>query len=228
MTRRVGTRSFTTSRFLLSTLNTGTNECMSRKDGVSDKKTEDETVKKSGDETAPVDPAALEKLTKASSPDADTADEQPSAATTLSDADATPAPMTPVARQRTATLAAVPTTDHGRPPEMPTTSAPPPLALGAVEDPTHMPGPRDIPSGEPTDKASAPGNVPPGDSRSLRRATDFALIYRIGTYVISRTGVLGTRGAWRVVEYPTSSSASHSYAKECSRFVSEGFSDYRQ
>jgi hypothetical protein len=118
-------------------------------------------------------------------------------------------------------------TNLGRPPEMPTSSAPPPLALGNVEDPTHMPGPRDIPGGEPGDRAPAPGRVPPGDSRSLRRRDQFALIYRVGTYVISRTGELGTRGQWRVVEYPTSSSASHSYAKECSRFVSEGFSDYR-
>jgi hypothetical protein len=219
---------------LLSTLNTGTNDHMaSRKDGSKSgtEKTEDETapvlMKKSGDETAPVDPADLAKLTKASSPDAETADEQPTVPATLTDSDATPPPMAPVSRQRTATLAAVPTTDHGRPPEMPTTSAPPPLALGAVEDPTHMPGPRDIPSGEPSDKASSPGNVPPGDSRSLRRENDFALIYRVGTYVISRTGAMGTRGQWRVVEYPTSSSASHSYAKECSRFVSEGFSDYR-
>jgi hypothetical protein len=115
----------------------------------------------------------------------------------------------------------------GRPPEMPTSSAPPPLALGNVEDPTHMPGPRDIPGGEPGDRAPAPGRVPPGDSRSLRHSDRFALIYRIGTYVITRSGALGTRGQWRVVEYPTSSSASHSYAKECSRFVSEGFSDYR-
>ena len=106
-------------------------------------------------------------------------------------------------------------------------TAPPPLALGDVEDPTHMPGPKDIPSGEPSDRAPAPGRVPPGDSRSLRRDGEFALIYRIQTYVISRFGALGTRGQWRVVEYPTSSSASHSYAKECSRFVSEGFSDYR-
>jgi hypothetical protein len=69
--------------------------------------------------------------------------------------------------------------------------------------------------------------VPPGDSRSLRRESRFALVYRLGTFVISRAGAVGTRGQWRVVEYPTSASASHAYAKECSRFVSEGFSDYR-
>jgi hypothetical protein len=116
----------------------------------------------------------------------------------------------------------------GRPPEMPTTSAPPPLALGAVENPTHMPGPRDVPGGNPEDPAPAPGRVPPGDSRSMRRGQSFALIYRVGTYVISRFGTVGLRGQWRVVEYPTSAAASHAYAKECSRFVSEGFSDYRE
>ncbi len=127
-------------------------------------------------------------------------------------------------RAKTQTLAMA---DLGRPPEMPTSAAPPPLALGDVEDPAHMPGPRDIPGGEPGDRAPAPGRVPPGDSRSFRKPDEFALIYRLGTYVISRFGAIGTRGQWRVVEYPTSSSAAHSYAKESSRFVSEGFSDYR-
>ena len=94
-----------------------------------------------------------------------------------------------------------------------------------------MPGPREIPSGTPDDPARPPGHVPSGDSRSMRRRTDvheFALIYRMQTYVISRFGVVGTRGQWRVVEYPTSAAASHAYAKECSRFVSDGFSDYRE
>lgn len=145
-------------------------------------------------------------------------------------ADATPPPMQPVepARARTQTVSVPSNVDLGRPPEMPTTSAPPPLALGAVENPAHMPGPREIPGGEPNDPAPAPGTVPRGDSRSLRRGNDFALIYRVQTFVITRTGTVGTRGQWRVVEYPTSSSASHAYAKEASRFVSEGFSDYRE
>jgi len=148
--------------------------------------------------------------------------------------DATPPPMRPVdaaepPRQRAATMQAIPTVDIGRPPEMPRTTAPPPLVLGDVENPAHMPGPREIPGGSPGDPAPAPGSVPPGDSRSLRNATDeFALIYRIGTCVITRTGRVGTRGQWRVVEYPTSSAASSYYAKEVSRFVSEGFSDYRE
>ena len=154
--------------------------------------------------------------------------------------DATPEPMRPVApaaapaaaaeppRARTSTVAMPVVADVGKPPEMPKTTAPPPLALGTVENPTHMPGPRQIPSGDPDDPAPAPGLVPPGDSRSLRHQDNFALIYRVSTYVISRFGKVGTRGQWRVVEYPTSSAASHAYAKECSRFVSEGFSDYRE
>jgi hypothetical protein len=147
--------------------------------------------------------------------------------------DATPAPMAPVAaselvRPRTSTVAMPVVTDLGRPPEMPTTVAPPPLVMGDVENPTHLPGPKQIPAGTPDDPAPAPGRVPPGDSRSLRRDDEFALIYRVGTCVITRTGRLGTRGQWRVVDYPTSAAASNSYAKECSRFVSDGFSDYRE
>jgi hypothetical protein len=110
----------------------------------------------------------------------------------------------------------------GAPPEMP-----PPAPSAATEDPTNMPGARNIPAGNPNDPAPAPGHVPKGDSRSFRRGSDFALIYRVQTFVISRFGVVGTRGQWRVVEYPTSAAAAHSYAKEASRFASEGFSDYR-
>jgi hypothetical protein len=131
-------------------------------------------------------------------------------------------------RAKTETIA-MPTAEFGRPPEMPQSVAPPPLTqLGAIENPTHMPGPKDIPSGEPGDPAPAPGLVPRGDSRSLRHGNEFALIYRVATYVISRFGSVGQRGQWRVVEYPTSSFAGTAYARECSRFVSEGFSDYRE
>jgi hypothetical protein len=104
----------------------------------------------------------------------------------------------------------------------------PPSVPGDVEEPTFMPKPADVPSsGSPSDAAKPPGRVPSGDSRSLRRAAEFALIYRQGTAVITRFGTVGTRGQWRVVEYPTPSSASNAYAKECSRYVGEGFSDYR-
>jgi hypothetical protein len=138
----------------------------------------------------------------------------------------TPEPMLP--RARTTTVLMPPQSDVGTPPEMPRTIAPPPLVLGAIENPAHMPGPREIPAGSPEDAAPPPGMVPRGDSRSLRRGKQFALIYRVATYVISRCGTVGTRGQWRVVEYPTSAAAGHAYAQECSRFVSEGFSDYRE
>jgi hypothetical protein len=145
--------------------------------------------------------------------------------------DATPVPMkpidTPPGRSHADTVAMPAQASLGQPPEMPV-AAPPQADSRAVEQPTRMPGPREIPPGNPEDPAPPPGIVPRGDSRSLRRGSEFALIYRIQTYVISRTGVIGTRGQWRVVDYPTSSSAAHSYAKECSRFVSEGFSDYRE
>jgi hypothetical protein len=143
--------------------------------------------------------------------------------------EATPQPMAPVeqpARARAKT-GPMPVTAIGLPPEVP---APAPAAkpdTRLVEDPTSMPGPREIPGGSPDDPAAPPGHVPPGDSRSFRRGNEFALVYRTGSCVISRVGVVGTRGQWRVVDYPTYSAAGNAYAKECSRFVSDGFSDYR-
>jgi len=143
-------------------------------------------------------------------------------------------PEEPSARPRTrsATVSMPVQSSIGAPPEMPASSiiAAAPVDPAVAESPTRMPGPREIPGGSPDDPASPPGTTPPGDSRSMRRRTEryeFALIYRIQTYVISRFGVVGVRGQWRVVEYPTSAAASHAYAKEVSRFVSEGFSDYR-
>ncbi len=197
---------------MLSTAITGTNDPMAKKPGSAEAPKD-----KTEDETAPV----LMKREEGK-PDPKGTDSTAPVEVQSGPDDETPPPVS-AERADTGSMP----TNLGRPPEMPTSSAPPPLALGDVEAPTHMPGPRDIPGGEPADRAPAPGRVPPGDSRSLRRADEFALIYRVGTYVVSRYGAMGTRGQWRVVEYPTSSSASHSYAKECSRFVSEGFSDYR-
>lgn len=203
-----------------------------------DKDEKDEDVDRSMEETRPEigphvqPPPGKAEAKSAAQADAPKADELP--VITPPDpqgvpwADATPPPMKPVEPARAQTLTVAVPPDLGRPPEMPTTTAPPPLTLGAVENPAHMPGPREIPSGEPNDPAPAPGHVPRGDSRSLRRGNEFALIYRVQTFVISRLGKIGTRGQWRVVEYPTSSAASHAYAKEASRFVSEGFSDYRE
>jgi hypothetical protein len=136
--------------------------------------------------------------------------------------DATPTPMRPVesARAHTETIGMPAELVIGPPPALPQDP-------NSVEDPTSMPGPRDVPTGDPSDPAPPPGRVPSGDSRSLRKDDQFALVYRVQTAVISRFGTVGTRGQWRVVEYPTTASASNAYAKECSRFVSEGFSDYR-
>jgi hypothetical protein len=145
-------------------------------------------------------------------------------------------------RARSATVAMPEQASIGAPPAMPADAPPvaaPPVAAppitasdaSAVESPTQMPGPREVPVGNPEDPAAPPGLVPRGDSRSMRRRAEryeFALIYRRQTFVITRFGTVGTRGQWRVVEYPTSASAAHSYAKEVSRFVSEGFSDYRE
>jgi hypothetical protein len=237
---------------LLSTSNAGTNEFMARrqKTGTESGTPDPENDAAEGEENAPgsksepkqeavpVERSEAETQPIATPPERPSAKDLPAIEPPEPRAepwpDATPPPMKPVdppelraSRTPTVTVAMPSLQELGSPPEMPVSSAPPPLALGSVEDPTHMPGPKDVPSGSPDDPAPPPGHVPPGDSRSLRRGNEFALIYRIGTCVISRTGVVGTRGQWRVVEYPTSASASSSYAKESSRFVSEGFSDYR-
>ena len=130
------------------------------------------------------------------------------------------------ARTGHATLNELDPTPSGKPPEMPVARAS--SSAGIPENPTHMPNIRDIPAGKPEDPEPPPGLVPRGDSRSLRRAGEFALIYRLGNAVITRFGAVGTRGQWRVVEYPTSASASHTYARECSRFLADGFADYRE
>jgi len=131
-------------------------------------------------------------------------------------------PDAPPTRARADTMAMPAVAPVGAPPEMPKGGN------VTVEDPTNMPDSKSILDGNPTDPALPPGHVPPGDSRSLRRGDEFALVYRQGTCVISRFGTVGQRGQWRVVEYPTSASASNSYAKECSRYVGDGFSDYRE
>jgi hypothetical protein len=115
---------------------------------------------------------------------------------------------------------------------------PPPVAavapaaetLGPIYEPLLKP--KDIPVEDPESPAPPPGVVPRGDSRSLRRRVDsieeFVLIYRSQTFVISRSGNVGKRGRWKVVEYPTMGHASHAYAQECSRLVAQGFVDHRE
>lgn len=161
-------------------------------------------------------------------------DDNAQAATKIAEQATLKQPVVPGDRQRQATVAMAQDPSVGEPPAMPDPRvAPAPVRLAtetnyhAVEDPTHMPHPRDLPGGFPTDSARPPGMVPRGDSRSLRRGTTFTLVYRLGTYVITRTGELGQRGIWRVVDYPTTLAGSGAYARECSRWVDAGFADYR-
>ena len=97
-------------------------------------------------------------------------------------------------RSRADTQLMPPLANVGAPPAVPAAAPAMPAATGGVEEPTFMPGPRDVPAGNPNDPAPAPGRVPRGDSRSLRRGNEFALVYRLATFVISRFGTVGTRG----------------------------------
>ncbi len=137
-----------------------------------------------------------------------------------SNAAPTEAPAEPPPRAHSQTIAMPVDATIGAPPPLPAQAA-------GAEDLTDLPAPKDIPTGDPTSPAAAPGKVPAGDSRSLRKGTEFALIYRLKTHVIVRTGTVGQQGTWKVVEYPTVSMASNTYARECSKFVGDGFSDYR-
>lgn len=99
-------------------------------------------------------------------------------------------------------------------------------ALGFAEAAlTVLPAPSEIVAGDPTSPAPPPGRVPSGDSRSMRTEEQFALIYRHGASLVSRRGVIGQRGVWRVVDYPGPTQAAAAYAAECSRLRAQGFAD---
>jgi hypothetical protein len=157
----------------------------------------------------------------------------PAAPTAPADAPTTVAPTPPpgAAPDPAPAVAAAPPAPAAAPP----TPAAPAAAPATAEKPVPsgveglplMPHPNQIPSGNPDDVADPPGIVPPGDSRSLRRGGEFVLVYRVANIVVSRFGPVGRRGQFRVVEYPTTTYASNAYARECSRWVSEGYSDYR-
>ncbi len=99
-------------------------------------------------------------------------------------------------------------------------------ALGFAEAAlTVLPAPSDIVAGDPAEPAPPPGIVPPGDSRSMRTPEQFALIYRHGASLVSRRGMIGQRGVWRVVDYPGPTQAATAYAAECSRLRAQGFVD---
>jgi hypothetical protein len=89
-----------------------------------------------------------------------------------------------------------------------------------------LPAPSEILLGaDPTVPSPPPGPVPAGDSRSMRQGEHFALVYRHGASVVSRRGLIGQRGTWRVVDYPGPAQASHAYATECSKLRDQGFVD---
>ncbi len=126
--------------------------------------------------------------------------------------------------------------NHGAP-EQPAQADEPSAAIDSAEPPSSedvaaLPGPpqvRDRPDADAT--AKPPGRAPAGDARSFRRHTDageeFALVYRSGSYLITRRGIVGREGAWTCTEYPHQGAASHAYAHRCSELTGEGFRDLR-
>lgn len=134
------------------------------------------------------------------------------------------APM-PTGAAPTGTMTAVSPT--GTPPAMPDEGGASPHTGGAVDEPAHMPAAHEIPGGQPEDPAPSPGHVPEGDACSLRRGGEFALVYRLASTVIGRYGVIGTRGQWRTIEYPSAAAASRAYADEVQRLLGEGFQPLR-
>lgn len=89
-----------------------------------------------------------------------------------------------------------------------------------------LPAPDDLAFGDPDASAPPPGRVPPGNSRSLRRGDEFALVYLHDSSLVERAGTVGRAGRWRVVSYPSRAAAAHAYALECSRLHADGFTDY--
>ncbi len=204
-------------------------------------------------EPAAVTPAPASDPASATAPTAGApgpgADPAPSEAAPVEPGTAPPAPVEPPAPApaapapaATAPAATAPAAGGASGPSMfgrnkgETIAMPPNLSMGSAPElpgaeaaaaPTWLPGARDVPTGDASTAAAAPGAVPRGDSRSLRKGDEFALVYRKQTFVITRTGTVGMQGTWRVVEYPTLGAASNAYAHQCSRFVADGFSDYR-
>lgn len=91
--------------------------------------------------------------------------------------------------------------------------------------------PRFIQNWDPEAKAPPPAKAPPGDSRSFRRehegAEEFALVYRVKSFIVVRRGRVGLMGTWTVTEYPHLGSAAHAYAQISSDLTGEGFRDLR-
>jgi len=168
--------------------------------------------------------ASEPKPTEAKPAEAKAPEKAPDAKADAGPAAAKPADARPPAEVRPA---------EPKPTAEPMPPAEPRAAAPAPSEPaiTALPDPRSVEPGDPDASEPPPGLVPSGDSRSLRRgrsgAEEFALVYRVKSFLVTRTGPVGKRGQWRVVEYPTQSSAAHAYAQECSRLVTEGYVDFR-
>jgi hypothetical protein len=104
-----------------------------------------------------------------------------------------------------------------------------PIDLGDID---HLPSPAQIVRGEADAPEPPPGRAPRGDCRSMQRVRTgapsyFALVYRHETALITRAGLVGLRGDWRVLQYPTSAAAARAYAQECARLADDGYCDVR-
>jgi hypothetical protein len=105
-------------------------------------------------------------------------------------------------------------------------AVPAPVPVLPAEDLLSLPHPDDLAVADPDAPAAPPGLVPPGNSRSLRRGDEFALVYLHDSSLVSGTGTVGRAGHWRVVSYPSRAAAAHAYACACSRLHADGFIDY--
>ena len=78
--------------------------------------------------------------------------------------------------------------------------------------------------------APPPGPAPRGNVRSLRRINEagveeFVLVFSKKTFLIRRIGVVGKRGRWELIDYPSPAMAAFAYARDCSDLTSQGFRD---
>lgn len=103
---------------------------------------------------------------------------------------------------------------------------PAPAPTPEPDPPAVLLAPTDIVPADPTAPDAPPGRVPPGDSRSLRHGDSFALVYRHGISLISRTGRVGQHGSWKIIDYPSPLQAAAAYAAECSRLLALGYADH--
>jgi hypothetical protein len=212
--------------------------------GATDDDTEDTTdlppVKPAASEVGTKDakPAADKTASKTAPPDGETHEaldqsDLPTGPLVMTEASAPTLPVSPVTAPPGAVLSSPPPMPTEPPPmpapEVPSAATSAEAAAAAARRAADelLPDPRAIPTGDPDDPAPPPGEVPRGDSRSMRRGGEFVLVYRKRNVVVTRFGAVGRRGQWRVVEYPTPGYAANAFAREVSRWVADGYSDFR-